>query len=526
MSWPPLDLWPMSFLWAALLIRAAIGARNRWWLGLICLIVFAACWAWLLRWSMDVSTAGYPAMVIYSAIWMVLFAWLFRWFEDRKPFARVPLAVLAPVIWIALEYLRAEVVFGAWPWYLAGHPLIEWPLICQVADLGGVWVVSMLVLCIGGAIAEWMRRRPMIRHAAVSSIVAGCFLLLSIGWGLLAVSREPGPVMGKFLLLQTNIPQDNKLRWSVEEQIEDLGSFMELTAEGLRDFGGADVVVWPESMLPGIGFESSVHESLDAHGMTFGGLSPSFWRDGILRFAEAIQTPMLIGTNTWAGNLDVMEDSTSSYVDPQWQYNSVVLLERETRQQYHKVFPTPFGERLPWIDAWPWLREQLLSLGARGLRLQLDAGPRMDPIEISLEDGSVLPLATPICFEATVPSLTRDLVLGDGIPTDLIINISNDGWFGDVDGGRLIHAQSARFRCIELGRPMLRCANTGQTGWFDSRGRLVASLPLQEAGTMIAEPRLDSRRTLYGIVGNLLPVICLVLVIVCFLLSLGAKRLK
>ncbi|MEE2908727.1 MAG: apolipoprotein N-acyltransferase [Planctomycetota bacterium] len=529
LSWPPIDLWPMSFLWAALLIRAAIGARHAWLLSVACLLIYVVCWGWLLRWSSNVSVAGYPAMVIYSAVWMVFFALLLRRLEHRRPLLNCPLAITAPITWIALEYLRAEILFGAWPWYLAGHPLIEWPVICQVADLGGVWLVSMLVLCIGAAGAEWMRPHPRSGQAMTSSILAACALLISIGWGVFSLAHRAEPVMGRFLLVQTNVPQDNKLRWTIEEQVEDLGSFMELTAGSLKSVGGADVVIWPESMVPGIGFDESMHESLKALNVTFSGLPSGFWRDQMRTFSNAIDTPMIIGTNTWAGELDVLDEDSGGFLDPEWQFNSVVLLEPAGVQPYHKIFPTPFGERLPWIDAWPWLRAKLLALGASGLSLQLDAGPPMVPIELTLNDGTAYRLATPICFESTVPSITRDLVRereAGLAPSDLIVNISNDGWFGNVDGGRLSHAQAARFRCIELRRPMLRCANTGQTAWFDSAGRVVDSLPLQEAGSMLAEPRLDSRRTLYGMIGNLVPVMCLVFIIMCFLVSFEARRLK
>ena len=71
---------------------------------------------------------------------------------------------------------------------------------------------------------------------------------------------------------------------------------------------------------------------------------------------------------------------------------------------------------------------------------------------------------------------------------------------------------------------MIRCANTGQSGLFDSNGRLVASLPSREAGVLLVEPDGDSRRTLYALVGNLVPVSCLLFVVVCVLLTLKSAR--
>ena len=435
-----------------------------------------------------------------------------------------PMAITAPITWLAMEYLRAEIMFGAWPWYLAGLPLVNWPVLVQVADLGGVWMASLLVVCIGAALAEWMRPRPRVRRAWISTVVAGVFLLFTITYGLVRLSAPEGPVLGRVLLVQTNLPLDNKLGWSFENQLEDVGGFMDLTASGLSDAGGADLVVWPEAMLPGIGFNQDISRALDDRGEM--GEWLRFWPRRMRAFVEGVGTPVLTGTDTWSGELETRGEDESRWLASTIRYNSATLLDDGPVQSYHKVFPTPFGERLPWIDAWPWLREKLLDLGARGMVLNLDPGP--EPVLLELDgpgDGSLL-MSTPICFEATIPSVTRDLARPAGATrvADVLVNLTNDGWLGDVDGARVAHAQAARFRTIELRRPMLRCVNTGQTAWYDSSGREVASLPMREPGCLLAEPRADSRRTLYGLIGNLVPMICLALAALLFLLTFLRPR--
>ena len=267
-------------------------------------------------------------------------------------------------------------------------------------------------------------------------------------------------------------------------------------------------------MVPGLGFDPEVAESLAQSASASRFLR--YWPEQLWRFVHSIETPMLVGTNTWGGTVTIEREGNQGWFVPQFQYNSATLLSPGGAvSSYHKVFPTPFGERLPWIDAWPWLRDQLLELGARGMSLSLDPGPYRGNLTL-VHKGEELVLGTPICFEATVPSVTRSLVQQSEVYTDLLVNLSNDGWFGSVDGGRLQHALAARYRCIEWRQPMLRVANTGQTVWFDSCGRQIAALPVRTAGTLLATPRGDGRRTLYGMIGNAIPIICLITVALAF----------
>ncbi|MCH2153771.1 MAG: apolipoprotein N-acyltransferase [Phycisphaerales bacterium] len=522
LSWPPIDLWPMSFLWAALLIRAVLGARNLWWMGFVCLLVYSLCWAWLLRWVIEVSGPGYPVMAIYSAVWMVLFVMVYRRLAVHGFLASLPQSVAAPVIWLAIEYLRAEIVLGAWPWYLAGMPLVHWPVLAQIADLGGVWMVGLLVMSTGTALGQWMMPDAGNRRPIVSTVVASVALILSVAYGYWRMLPVDSPELGHYLLVQTNLPQDNKIGWSFAQQQEDLPAFMEMTRQGLQESGGAQLVIWPETTVPGPGFDPDNAEFFDRYQDAARFLK--HWPEQLWRFVHSIETPMLVGTNTWSGSVTIEREGDQGWFVPEFQYNSATLLKPGgSVSSYHKVFPTPFGERLPWIDSWPWLRDQLLELGARGMSLSLDPGPYQGNISLNQNEMETV-LATPICFEATVPSVTRSLIRQGGGSTDLLVNLSNDGWFGSVDGGRLQHALASRFRCIEWRQPMLRVANTGQTAWYDSCGREMATLPARTAGTLLATPQGDGRRTLYGIIGNTIPIICLITMALSFVLGFRREQ--
>jgi hypothetical protein len=86
-------------------------------------------------------------------------------------------------------------------------------------------------------------------------------------------------------------------------------------------------------------------------------------------------------------------------------------------------------------------------------------------------------MAAPICFEITMPHISRRLVYEHGEKqADVLINLSNDGWFGWHDAGRTQHAQISRFRAIENRGPVVRSVNTGHSVLIDAHGRLVAGI--------------------------------------------------
>ena len=88
-----------------------------------------------------------------------------------------------------------------------------------------------------------------------------------------------------------------------------------------------------------------------------------------------------------------------------------------------------------------------------------------DPLPIHT-NGVVIGAIPSVCFEDSVPRLVRRFVRPG---PQVIVNVTNDGWFKESPAA-VQHFAVARFRAIELRRPMLRCANTGVSAAIDSTG--------------------------------------------------------
>jgi apolipoprotein N-acyltransferase len=141
---------------------------------------------------------------------------------------------------------------------------------------------------------------------------------------------------------------------------------------------------------------------------------------------------------------------------------------------YDKIHLVPFGEYLP-------LQSLLEAIGLQQLtrmRGGFDAGKTPRP----LLRVPGLPAAAPlICYEAIFPGA---IVQGAERP-GLLLNVTNDGWFGNTSGPRQ-HLHQARVRAVEEGLPIIRAANNGISAVIDGHGRIVSQLGLDVRGIIDA----------------------------------------
>jgi apolipoprotein N-acyltransferase len=141
-------------------------------------------------------------------------------------------------------------------------------------------------------------------------------------------------------------------------------------------------------------------------------------------------------------------------------YNAAHLLDREATRiaVYRKRQLVIFGEYVPFVRQLPFLRH-LTPIEAGFSR---GPGPVPFPIGSPQCRTSVL-----ICFEDVFPHLARQYVNPD---TDFLLNLTNDGWFGQ-SAAHWQQAANAAFRAVENGLPLVRCTNNGLTCWIDAFGR-------------------------------------------------------
>ncbi len=506
-AWEPVGLWWAIALAPAplVLVVAWRDGRGRtvapgWRTYAAVGAVSVAKWLVLDAWMVQITEAGMPALAVYCTAYDLLALWLLgRLARRTAAWGEVPWAVLVPLAFGAVEVLRALILFHGYPWFRWGHPLVEWPALVQGADVVGEVFASIIALAIGGAIADaWTGR------ARGGAIVAGSLVACSLtygGWRLSQAPTAPGPGV---LAVQTNLETSNKVVWAASRQVKDIPAFADLTLRAAADAQARGQVpalaAWPETMLAGFGLEPGTIALQESEGLFPG---DRFQRI-VAATAGRIGVPLLVGSPAFVG----LRTTGQRYA---WdrQFNSAYLVNapQPPYPRYDKVFLAPFGETMPYISEWKWLEQALLSVGAKGMTFDLDVGGEPVRFDVPWQGGTVR-VATPICFEDAMSWVCRDLVFpasaGRERGADLLVNLTNDGWFGWFDGGRAQHLQLARFRCIETRTPMVRVANTGACAGVDSSGRVVALPPAPRTEAwLFANPPLDARVPPFAFLGEL-----------------------
>jgi len=528
LAFPPLEWWPLAFVALfplGILARIATSTRSAL---AVTFLTQLAMWLWINRWITQVTPLGYIALSVWMSVWPVVVVWGLRRLSANARTARWPATLTLPVLWVAMDFARGEVIMGGYPWFSLGSPLINWPAVSQFADLFGIYGCSFVAALSAGLLIDWHRsrsivqRRPWRRTAAVTAI-----MIAIVGYGHWRLNQtQPLTVGPRLLAIQTNLPQSNKIGWTVEAQARDVPGFMDLTRRALEGSSQRpDLIVWPETMLPSIGFEPDSMRTLNGFGDAFAHLLR--WPREIEALSRQLGIPLLVGTEAWLGTSSVPTDDGRIRLTREYEYNSAYLIQGQPPyQRYDKVVLTPFGERMPLISNWEWLERKLLALGAPGMSFNLDQAE--EPYLLTLrKDESTIALATPICFEDTVSWLCRTMAYQEGKKRiDLFVSMSNDGWFGWSEADRRQHVQMARWRCIENRVPMVRSVNTGLSVHLDSCGRIVGAVGSGRFGNaglegcLEASVNLDRRVTVFDRGGWLWP--WLVLIVCVALLAVAS----
>jgi len=478
---PPFGMGAM--VWVALVpLLAALwsldGNRAGWhgfflgWLAgtLSCLVQF--------RWLAVVSPLGAVVVPLYLGLyWGVFGAFAATlgnpWRHPRDSSAdgytemrrSLRVAFCHAALWAGLEWLRGW-LFTGFGWNGLGVAFHETPVMAQAADLLGVTGLAMLPVFFQAVTVQAGKRlldsahtgqhRTLLDFAAAAAVVG---LLVCYGSVRIATEGRGESVRLKTLLVQINIPQDaarvlwNALDVHLAYEQETLKAL-----DGLADKDPArwpDWVMWPESALTG--------KILRAGDGSWGTWLEN--QETIAQVRKSGPFHLIFGTNeleaekTGDGQLVMKENGRV--------WNSLAVMSpANDLQTYRKRHLVIFGETIPFVDTIPLLKkiyEQQAGVEYGG---SFTPGESVEPLPVPNASGTVIGVIPTVCFEDTVPRLTRMFVRPG---PQVIVNVTNDGWFKQSPAAAQ-HFAAARFRAIELRRPMLRCANTGVSAAIDSTG--------------------------------------------------------
>jgi apolipoprotein N-acyltransferase len=495
----PFNFWPVLFLTlpvAVWLIDGAgagklhglpAAALSGWWFGfgyLIAglywtgnaLLVDAQTFGWLLPFAV----AGLPAaLAIFFALGFLLARLI--WTRDASRILALAVALTAS------EWLRGHILTG-FPWNALGYALASPLALAQTASLIGLWGLTFLAVAIFASPAVLADEKSMTQRKWLPPALALIVLAVMAGYGAFRLSREPTRLVDgvKLRIMQPNLPQDAKFNYGARAEV--MRKYLALSdratgpqSAGLRD---ATVLIWPESAFPFF-----LAREADAMAQ-IANLLPQ----GTILITGAVRPP----------------DAAPPGQPVTRAYNSIYVIDHDGSilSIYDKLHLVPFGEFLPFQTA----MERLGFTQITKVQGGFIPGTRRKPIDLP-NAPRMLPL---ICYEAIFPG---DIATRDERPA-WIVNVTNDGWFGNSTGPYQ-HLQQARLRAIEEGLPIVRAANTGVSAVIDPLGRTVAQLGLGTEGVLDAGLPAARPATPYSRAGDLLAAI---LVVVGLAIVIGRRR--
>lgn len=513
---PPLAWWPFALVSIAPCVYGASRRGAKVWRdGTLMALGALPHWLVIQWWVHEVTAAGFVPFVLVltsltgAATVSLVVAARFR--------PRVPWAVLAAVCWTGVEYFRGELFGDGYAWGFPVHPLIDAPGVAGLASVGGAYLVSALLSCFSGGLVDLVRARGGGAGAMRSRVwgVLGVALLpVACGAGLFV--RPPARTGDTVVIaaVQTNLPQSNKSKWSVDDEIHDVKRYFSLTREAAER--APDLIAWPETMTPGVTLVPEANALLKRKQIVFlladgTQLGATVLTEAVLRFQGELGIPMIVGEEALDG-LKVEVDGERVNITPKARYNSAFMLlgGAVAPGRYDKIRLTPFGETMPGIRNFPALQQSLLDIGARNMRFDLAMGKDLFVFKVPRKGKDALRVVTPICFEMSVAPTCRVLVYHGGTRrADVIVTVTNDGWFGDSDLARRQHLQLAQWRAAELATPVVRVVNTGISAFIDERGVVQASgveghpERARVDGILVRTVNLVGGATLYARVGEL-----------------------
>lgn len=393
-----------------------------------------------------------PAMfgvVVFLSLYWGLFGAFYSGVRSR---VKLPGFVLAPPLWLFVELIRGSGELG-FPWGEVGYSQVPFLPTLQMASVFGIHGVTFWILVVNGLLVEGAKsatpRRRLVTGLAAASLIAGPTL-----WGAVRLARGIPQEAQKLrvALVQPNLRNDEK--WDPETRHRIFEQLFELSREGRA--AGARLVLWAETAAPCYLFKDQT------------------WEPAVSTFVRELGVPLFFGLPDY--QIDADKNITYS--------NSAALYLPTSGYEasMSKIRLVPFGEYVPFSSHFEIL--QRVDFG------EADFSPGKEYVVFSAGSARFGNL---VCFEAVFPQLARRYVREGA---NLLVSITNDSWFGAGSGAEQ-HAEMAVARCVETGRAMARCANSGISLGVDALGRRSGDTPLFTETCAVIDVALLEGRTPY-----------------------------
>ena len=380
---------------------------------------------------------------LYLGIYSGIFGGILFFIKRSNWFIK---GLIAGLTWSSLEYIRAYFLTG-FPWINIPQALIHYTKFIQPIKIMGEALFSGIIVIIVAWIYEVKNRKII---PPIAGVV--CILLIYI-WGSFLYNKNIDYKSEiKAIIVQGNINQ--YVKWDKKYQLATLKRYINLTNKALHNEDNNALVVWPETAMPFYIQERNI-------------LSYK-----LLNYVRKRKIILLTGAPGYKIDKDKIR----------WYNRAYLIYNGRIRDYYDKVHLVPFGEYIPFGKILGFLGKIVEGPG------DFSSGKVLKPLKIK-----DLAIGTLICYEIIFPDLVAKLVENRA---NLIVNISNDAWFGN-SSGPYQHLNLAILKAIETNRFIIRATNSGISAIISPKGEIVKKLSLNREGFLKTNVFLIENYTFY-----------------------------
>ncbi len=380
----------------------------------------------------------------YFAFQMLIPIFVLRYF--RGIFAK---ALVFSITYTAVIYLHGHGSFG-FPWVFPAYIWSSHELFMQTLSIYGVYGFSFVTIFISslfGAAVFYRDQNKTKQSFKYLSIAASLFFAICI-FGIVRLAKNPT----EYTQITARVVQPNIQHHEKKQRRDMLNRMLELS----KNTGEINLLIWSEATIPYLYSEN-------------------------LRGLHQLISEPLMRNDSYLIAGAVREDFAENI------YNSAVVIDYFGRNihNYDKIHLVPFGEYIPFRSFIPF--DNITNdIG------DFNVG---NPTQNRPTELCGLKIALAICYESV---FSVDCIPSDDQQIDLMINLTNDGWFGFTTQP-FQHLQIVRARAIEMGVPLIRAANIGVSAVFDSLGRQIKHIPIDTIGYIDFKiPSKLSQKTLFS----------------------------
>ena len=429
-------------------------------------IIFSSLYTVIcMHWISLATTPGFLGMFIVIGLYFSILFYLIGNIWKALPKVKY-IAFLC--FWLSFEFLQN---FGEFrfPWFNIGYSLSDYLPFIQIAEIGGIYLLSALIILVNILISELKNKFK------INFIFLVVIVLLWAGFGFVRLRTiKLEKTSTNISIVQVSIPQD--LKWEkayLDTTLQLYQKYTELASEN-----NSSLVIWPESATP------------------FYLLRQPKYKDFVLNLARENNTDIFTGFPHY-------KFAGSNHPQRYKFYNAASLFDKNGKihPPYYKNVLVPFGERIPLLYLFPFLWD--IHLG----QANWEYGEKLEYYDVDGYKYSPM-----ICFEIAFEVLTTKMAKHNA---DFIVNITNDAWF-KRSAGTYQHAVMLKFRAVETRKQIYRAANTGYSLVVSPTGEFLKKTKLFEKAVINEDLLIYKNNSFFTKYFSWFPIVFVIVALIIF----------